>query len=265
MAKQIKTVLAAIVKGGGNLGARQIRVVASDATLDRMGDVMVPQGCDCAAYRANPIVLAQHDPNVPIGIAKITVSKDRVEALIDFAPEGISAKADEYCGLAKAGIISAVSIGFDPLESTPRAGGGYIYNKWTLLELSLVSVPANPAATVIERAAPAVTTAESKAPFIKIDGKWLTEAEFRDYDRNFWTRINARALAIVQRRAQRIFERGEADGTGRARRLAEVEALRNGPVKKPLRTHGNGEPALDWGRESIDNYHHRLHLWNRGL
>jgi HK97 family phage prohead protease len=135
-----------------SLGERQIRVVASDGTLDRAGDIMVPEGCLVDQYRLNPIVLAQHDPGSPIGNAKIKFRNSRIEALIDFAPAGISKKADEYCGLAKAGIINAVSIGFDPVEKEPLRAG-WRYTKWELLEISLVSVPANSAATIIERSA----------------------------------------------------------------------------------------------------------------
>ena len=146
---------AAWVVKDASLGARQVRIVISDATTDRVGDIMVPEGCDWADYRSNPIVLAQHDPDSPIGTASLKMRHSRIEALIDFAPAGISKKADEYCGLAKAGIINAASVGFDPVEKEPLRGGGWRYTKWKLLEISLVSVPANPAATTIERSMPA--------------------------------------------------------------------------------------------------------------
>jgi HK97 family phage prohead protease len=134
------------------LGERQIMVVASDPTLDRTKDVMRPEGCVLDNYQNNPIVLASHDPTQPIGSAKAAIRNGRVEALIDFAPAGISAKADEFCGLAKAGVLRAVSVGFDPIEYAPNKAGGYDYNKWELMELSLVAVPANPGARIIARA-----------------------------------------------------------------------------------------------------------------
>lgn len=134
------------------LGERQIMVVASDPTLDRTKDVMRPEGCVLDNYQNNPIVLASHDPTQPIGSAKAAIRNGRVEALIDFAPAGISAKADEFCGLAKAGVLRAVSVGFDPIEYQPNKAGGYDYNKWELMELSVVAVPANPGARVIARA-----------------------------------------------------------------------------------------------------------------
>jgi HK97 family phage prohead protease len=119
---------------------------------DRMGDVLDPNDCRLDDFRQNPVMLAQHDSNKPIGRwPSIEVQNGRLEALGEFAPEGVSELADEYCRLAKSGIIRAVSVGFIPIEYEPRRGGGYLFKKWDLLELSLVSVPANPNALVIER------------------------------------------------------------------------------------------------------------------
>jgi HK97 family phage prohead protease len=133
------------------VGERQIRVVASTPTPDRVKDVMVAEGCDLTEYRANPIVLANHNPACPIGTADVEIKNGRVEATITFAPAGASAKADEYCALAKAGVLNAVSVGFETLDAEPIRGGGERVKSWSLLELSLVSVPANPEAVVTAR------------------------------------------------------------------------------------------------------------------
>ena len=133
------------------LGDRQIRVVASDATVDRVGDVLDPVGCDISNYLKNPVVLAQHDPAAPIGRASISISPASVTATITFAPVGASAKADEYCALAKAGVLSAVSVGFHIIEAEPIGRGGLLIRKWELQEISLVAVPCNPSALVVER------------------------------------------------------------------------------------------------------------------
>jgi HK97 family phage prohead protease len=142
------------------LGDRQIRVIASTPTPDRVKDVMVAQGCILENYARNPIVLAQHDPDHPIGTAKAAVAGEQIEALITFAPLGASKKADEYCALAKAGVISTVSIGYEPIEAEPIKGGGYRISSWELLELSLVSVPCNPEAVVTQRSLAKADTAE---------------------------------------------------------------------------------------------------------
>lgn len=133
------------------LGERQIRVVVSTPSPDRVKDVMEPGGCTLENYKLNPIVLADHNPKAPIGNAEIQVKSERVEAIITFAPAGISEKADEYCGLAKNGVLNTVSPGFRELDTSPIKGGGVHIKAWELLELSLVAVPANPGAVVIGR------------------------------------------------------------------------------------------------------------------
>jgi HK97 family phage prohead protease len=130
------------------VGDRQVEVIASDATRDRMGDVLVPGGCDITNYRRNPVVLAQHDANQPIARATVSVGVDRVTALIEFPPAGTSATSDSYLRLMKTGVISAVSVGFLPVEWEPLRDGGLKYTRWELIELSCVSVPANPNAIV---------------------------------------------------------------------------------------------------------------------
>jgi HK97 family phage prohead protease len=139
--------------GIGEVGERQVRVIASDGTLDRMGDILEPNGVQLANYRKNPIVLAQHDSNQPIARCEsIAIADDKVVALIDFPLEGTSSRSDEYLRLMKAGIIAAVSVGFIPLAREPLKNGGWRFTSWELLELSCVSVPANPAALVTEKA-----------------------------------------------------------------------------------------------------------------
>ena len=127
-----------------------------------MQDVLEPKGCLLENYHANPIVLADHDPGKPIGRAKVSIEDDRVVALVEFAPAGISPKADEYCGLAKAGVLGAVSVGFRSLDWEPIKDGGYRFIKWELMELSMVAVPCNPEALVVQRS----MSAETK------DGSW---------------------------------------------------------------------------------------------
>jgi HK97 family phage prohead protease len=141
-----------VTKFLSTVGERQIRVIASDATPDRMGDVLEPSGCQLDEFRSNPIMLAQHSPDQPIGTwPSIQVKNGRLEAIGELAPEGVSELADEYCALAKSGVIKAVSVGVTPIAYEPLRAGGRRYTQWELIELSLVSVPANPNALVIER------------------------------------------------------------------------------------------------------------------
>ncbi|MGC1300922.1 MAG: HK97 family phage prohead protease [Caulobacteraceae bacterium] len=138
------------------LGDDEVEVVMSTDALARDGHILIPQGCVLDNYRANPIVLWSHNPDNPVGNAEnIDVGPDQLSARIRFAPPGISPKADEVRGLMKAGVIRAVSVGFDPIEMEPldpkKPRGGQRISRWELLELSPVSVPADPGAVVTAR------------------------------------------------------------------------------------------------------------------
>ncbi|HVA41669.1 MAG TPA: HK97 family phage prohead protease [Candidatus Binataceae bacterium] len=131
---------------------RQVRVVASDGTKDRMGDVLEPGGVKLDNFRRNPIILAQHDPEQPIArCPAIAVAGGQVIATIEFPPAGVNARSDEYLALLKANVLNAVSVGFVPLAWEPLGNNGLRYTSWELVELSVVSVPANANAIVTER------------------------------------------------------------------------------------------------------------------
>ena len=137
------------------LDERQVRVVASTPAVDRAGDVVVAQGIDLAAYKANPVILWNHDPGSPIArCVEIGVNAGQLEAVAQFPPEGTDPLADRVYGLIKAGVVNATSIGFAPVEETPIKGGGVTVSRSELWEFSFVSVPANPEALVVERSAP---------------------------------------------------------------------------------------------------------------
>lgn len=139
------------------LGDRQVRVICSTGDLDRSGEQVVQSGIDLSAYKTNPIVLWAHDPTQPIGRASnVAVIDGNLTAEVEFAPPGISPKADEICGLVKSAFINTVSIGFDPLQSEPmdpkKPKGPERYLSIDLMELSFVSIPANKGALVVQRA-----------------------------------------------------------------------------------------------------------------
>jgi HK97 family phage prohead protease len=140
--------------GGATLPDRTIIAIASDETVDRAGDVMVAAGCDASAYKNNPIVLLGHGPTRPVGTASVITKSGRLEAVIKFAPQGTSESADETYALVKAGVLNGVSIGFRPIESESLSRGGVKFTKWELLDISVVAVPANPSALVIQRSYP---------------------------------------------------------------------------------------------------------------
>lgn len=133
---------------------RQVRMVCSTQTVGRDNLVLVSSGIDLANYRLNPIWLWQHDANSPVA-RSIEIDVDpqgRLVALVEFPPAGVSPKADEICGLIKAGTLRAASTGFDDMAAEPVEPGnpsaGIRVTRAELLEMSFVSIGAVPDALV---------------------------------------------------------------------------------------------------------------------
>lgn len=127
-------------------------VVASDETPDRYGDIVRASGWELKNYKNNPIVLFGHASREPIGTSKTTIAGDRLLSTIKIADAGTSPQIDFYRALIEQKILRAVSVGFMPtkpvvpiLDKDKRIVG-FEYIGQELLELSVVSVPANPAA-----------------------------------------------------------------------------------------------------------------------
>lgn len=145
---------------------RVVRFVASDETPDRVGDVIQVAGWNLTQYKRNPVVLWGHDSNSmpPIGKSvnvrrgKGANGKAALLASIQFAPKEAYEFADTVYQLTKAGYLNAVSVGFLPRDTKELTDKertklgmpsyGLMYTKADLLEISVVSVPANPSALV---------------------------------------------------------------------------------------------------------------------
>jgi HK97 family phage prohead protease/HK97 family phage major capsid protein len=125
--------------------------VLSDETVDRMGDIVKADGWVLANFKKNPIALFGHSSSFPIGTwSNIRVEGGKLLGKLILAGRGTSARLDELISLIEQGVLRAVSVGFVPLESEPidpkLPWDGTRFLKQELLECSLVSVPANPAA-----------------------------------------------------------------------------------------------------------------------
>jgi HK97 family phage prohead protease len=143
---------------GAGIGARQVRAIVSTGQVDRMGDIVVQSGIDVSRFRQSPTVLWGHNSDAPIARAvDIALNAGKLEALVQFPDEGLSAKSDEIYALIKSGVVNSTSIGFMPLESEPldpkQPWGAQRYKRIELLEFSFVSIPANADARITERSA----------------------------------------------------------------------------------------------------------------
>src|SRR5262245_38424279 len=143
---------------------RQIKGVATTPTPDRVGDIVEPLG---VSFK-NPLpLLLHHDSRSPVGLAKFSKpTKDGVEfeatlPKID-EPGNLKDRVDEAWQSIKTGLLRAVSIGFRSLEDSFMKDGGQRFIKTEVMELSLVTIPANVDATIqqiksIDQAALAVS------------------------------------------------------------------------------------------------------------
>ena len=116
--------------------------LASTDAVDRSGDVILHSawGEGIKNYKANPILLFNHDYNSPIG--KVTDIKILKEGL-KITGEIYKAAGNVY-ELIKSGVLSAFSVGFMPSEiKYNEQTDGFIIKKAELLEVSVVSVPCN--------------------------------------------------------------------------------------------------------------------------
>ena len=116
--------------------------VFSTANVDRHGDI-VKQKFDLKAFKDNPVVLNSHqhgDVTKIIGkVIKISVKDGVLQGKIKFAVDE-NPEAKIAFDLIIGGFLNAFSIGFMVLEFDEKTGD---IVKSELLELSLVSVPAN--------------------------------------------------------------------------------------------------------------------------
>jgi HK97 family phage major capsid protein/HK97 family phage prohead protease len=126
--------------------------VLSDATKDRMGDVIEPKGWQLENFKQNPMALFNHNSSFPIGRWEdVKVQGERLVGKLKLAARGTSDRIDEIISLVEQGILRAVSVGFAPIERKALDDGGVRFLKQELLETSLVSIPANPAAVQLAK------------------------------------------------------------------------------------------------------------------
>lgn len=156
-------------------GKRRFSGIATTPTTDRMGDIVEPKG---AEFKLPIPLLWQHNSREPIGWvtgAKVTDKGIEVECEIASVAESgkLKDRLDEAWQSMKAKLVRGLSIGFHALEST-RIENTYAYRfvKWSWLELSAVTVPANAdcSITAIKSADQAIRRAASGArPVVRLD------------------------------------------------------------------------------------------------
>lgn len=121
-----------------------LKGTATTPTTDRAGDIVEPMG---ATFALPLPLLFNHDHDQPIGhVIEAAATAAGIEIIAKVAKDA-TARINEIWQMIKEGLVKGLSIGFRPTEAEPIAGG-YRFKKWEWLELSAVTVPANPEASI---------------------------------------------------------------------------------------------------------------------
>ena len=225
---------------------RRIRFRYSDETVDRLGDRILAKGWDLQAYLQNPVALFGHDASRPENVigrsVNLAVKATELIGDIDFAPEDVNPTGDLVFRLYRGGFMSAVSVGFEPIDfeyvSEKGRDGGIDYKRQRLLEISAVPIPANPNALALAR---------SKG----IDTTPLRRWAERAIDENRTLIMSRASLETVARQAGPGMPRGRWKNKSRAEMLEMLaadeaaDALHTSSTQSvSLTPHGYGEPPV---------------------
>lgn len=129
------------------------RIITGMATTpepDRVGDIVEPLG---AKFAAELPLLWQHRHDSPVGIARFgkpTKKGIPFTAALPMIEEAGALKdlVDMAWQSVKAKLVRGVSIGFRALKYAYMDTGGVLFSETEIMELSLVTVPANASATI---------------------------------------------------------------------------------------------------------------------
>lgn len=139
-----------------------ITAVASTPDPDRMGDVVAPSW-NLDEFKLSPVIMHNHDyEGAVVGKAvDIELVGDTLMIKVLFDENETNPLGQRLAHQYREGFMSAFSVGFSPKKVTPRSklpkdhpayseksGGSYMENN-ALLEVSAVSIPANPRALAV--------------------------------------------------------------------------------------------------------------------
>lgn len=166
MTKIVRSISAFVREIPANVDeSRTIEFIISDATKDRHGTVVNPDGWMLDNYVKNPIVGYNHNygrglfsapnPDNIIGKSSLRIENKQLIGAVTFEPEHINAKAEKIFQKVKFGTLRAASVGFAEIgegrfgEGEEARGGKaetYYFKGQELYEWSVVDIPSNPAA-----------------------------------------------------------------------------------------------------------------------
>jgi HK97 family phage prohead protease len=144
--------------------AKGFAAVITAETLDRDGEVLIPQGMNSVEFEKNPTLFWNHDYAQPVGRCNGLKRKEStIVGDFTFAqrPDGYGGEffPEVAAALVGQGIVNAVSVGYVPEDGGVRRATEVdrkkygdrvhtVYSRWKLLEVSLAPLQANPDALI---------------------------------------------------------------------------------------------------------------------
>jgi HK97 family phage prohead protease len=143
-----------LVGGVEPMGEREIGFIGASSDLARDGHVLVVRNLRIDNFKRFPVMLWNHNPDEPIGACTaIDIMGDQLAGRAELSDA--SPKAQQACAFAKSGVVSGISIGFDPIDCEPldprHPNGGQRILTSELLEISMTPIPADVNARIIAR------------------------------------------------------------------------------------------------------------------
>lgn len=132
---------------------RVIRYIGTTEDIDRDGEIVSVDGWDFENYKKNPVVLWMHNyQTLPVGkVVGIYKDKKAKQIYFDIYYAKGNPLSEQLFTLAQEGIISATSVGFRVKDwKYDEEKEAFVFLSQEMFEISLVTVPANPNATVAE-------------------------------------------------------------------------------------------------------------------
>lgn len=150
-----------------NAESLTVDIVASTSALDSYNTRIDQSGWVLDQFKKNPVICFQHDSgggffgsgvNKGLPVAKALPETVRIEGnKLLMRIQFMTAEVDEFSykvfRMVQAGFLSGISVGFDPLEwkdeESEKEGRVRIFTKCRLMEVSVVTIPANDEAMVV--------------------------------------------------------------------------------------------------------------------
>lgn len=251
--------------------------LVSTITIDRDGDVLLPEGCDLTNYKKNPVVQWAHEyRELPIGKALWVKTTD--EGVLSKTKYANTEFANDVWELKKGGFLNAYSVGFMPLETitdereietikTEKGINGdvrQIISKWELLEYSICPIPCNPdALTLMSKSVKSKEMKKMLKEIVKHEGDGDVKEDVPITKAGaVLNKKNKSDLKQAQELIQKVLDSAEAETeepgkTIRDKEIATKQGLEGSDEEKRSKVRAAIEEKLNGGKptnEKIDWY-----------